>query len=354
MSVNPRRDPTIGEPPSGNAAILIVDDEPSNVGLLARILARAGYHDVRTATDPVEGLRLFTERQPDIVLLDMHMPQMDGIALMQRVQSTLAPNDFVPVVILTGDLSNDVRQRALALGAIDFITKPFEGHEVLLRIRNLLQTRMLHRALRAQNEELEVRVRERTSDLELARLDMLERLARASDFRDDQTGEHTRRVGRLAERIALELGLGLDAAGTIGRAAMLHDIGKIGIPDGILLKPSGLTQEEFSIIRRHTHIGRDILSGSPAPLLQVAATIAFTHHERWDGRGYEGMIGEQTPLEGRIVTVADTFDVLTNGRPYRSPSSLDEALDEMRSERGRQFDPTVLDAFLVTIITQQT
>jgi len=333
-------------PVQDDARILIVDDEPSNLRLLARILDRGGYRAVHTAPDAVAGVRAFADVAPDIVLLDLHMPGLDGISLMQQLQATLDPTDFVPFIILTGDFSLDVRQRALARGAMDFITKPFEGGEVLLRIRNLLHTRRLHRELRVRNEELEQRVHERTAELEQAREDILERLARAADFRDDHTGMHTRRVGLLAERIAIALSMNADDADRIGRAAMLHDIGKIGIPDGILLKPARLTDDEFAIIRRHTRIGRDILAGSPAPLLQVAAVIAFTHHERWDGRGYEGMRGDETPIEGRIVTVADTFDVLTNSRPYRQPSTIEEALAEMRSERARQFDPDVLDAFL--------
>jgi putative two-component system response regulator len=215
-----------------------------------------------------------------------------------------------------------------------------------LRIRNLLQTRMLHRELRERNGQLEARVAERTRELEQARLDILHRLARAAEFRDDATGEHTRRVGRIAERIARALGLGADEADVVGRAAMLHDIGKIGIPDSILLKPEPLSAEEFDIIKQHTIIGRDILAGSPAPLLQTAELIAYTHHERWDGRGYHGMCEESIPIEGRIVAVADTFDALVNDRPYRAARSIDAAMEELKSERGAQFDPRVLDAFV--------
>lgn len=333
-------------PVHGNARIMILDDEHAYLALLEGMLDAAGYQRVRTTMVPADALRIFTEYQPDIVLLDMHMPQMDGIEVLRKLQLLVEPGEFVPMVMLTGDMSSAVRKDALASGAIDFVTKPFQVGEVLLRIRNLLQTRMLHRELRDRNEQLEVRVAERTKELEQARLDILYRLARAAEFRDDATGEHTRRVGRVAGRIAAALGLGEDDVHTIGRAAMLHDIGKIGIPDSILLKPRSLTAEEFDVIKQHTVIGREILAGSPAPLLRTAELIAYAHHERWDGNGYHGMSGDTIPLEGRIVAVADTFDALVNDRPYRSARTVDAAMDELRSQRGAQFDPEVLDAFL--------
>jgi putative two-component system response regulator len=333
-------------PMHGNARILILDDEHAYVSLLVGMLEAAGYQQIRTTLVPVDALRIFPEYLPDIVLLDMHMPQMDGVEVLRHMQQLLPPGEFVPMLMLTGDMSASVRREALAGGAIDFITKPFQVGEVLLRIRNLLQTRMLHRELRVRNEQLEERVRDRTKELEQARLDILYRLARAAEFRDDATGEHTRRVGTMAGRIAAALGLDAERSDTIGRAAMLHDIGKIGIPDRILLKPEPLTPEEFEVIKQHTIIGRDILAGSPAPLLQTAELIAFSHHERWDGRGYHGLSADGIPIEGRIVAVADTWDALVNDRPYRSAQSAGAAIEEIESERGTQFDPEVLDAFL--------
>jgi putative two-component system response regulator len=329
-----------------DARILIVDDEAANVRLLVRLLATAGYTNVHPTTSPVEALSLFAAVAPDIVLLDMHMPDMDGIELMRHLTMALAPGGFLPMLMLTGDLSPEVRQRALAQGALDFVTKPFEVSEVLLRISNLLHTRMLHSELQMRADELEVRVQERTVELEQARIDILHRLALAADYRDDATGEHTRRVGWLTERIGLQLGMPAATAERAGRAAMLHDIGKIGVPDAILLKGARLTPAEFEVIKQHTAIGRDILAGSPAPLLQVAETIAYTHHERWDGTGYHGIVGGAIPVEGRIVAVADTFDAITNDRPYRPAAPLHTALIEMQAQRGTQFDPDVLDAFM--------
>ncbi|CAN5856880.1 response regulator [soil metagenome] len=329
-----------------DARILIVDDEAVNLRLLQRILEAAGYTHVHPTTSPIEAISLFAEVSPDIVLLDMHMPGMDGIELIRRLTAMLTPGEFLPMLMLTGDLSPDVRQRALTEGALDFITKPFEVSEVLLRMRNLLHTRVLHYELRLRAADLEVRVQERTMELEQARTDILHRLALAADYRDDATGEHTRRVGWLAERIALRLDVGAAEAEMIGRAAMLHDIGKIGVPDAILLKGTRLTAAEFEVIKQHTTIGRDILSGSPAPMLQVAEIIAYTHHERWDGDGYHGLAGDVIPLPGRIVAVADTFDAIVNARPYRPAASMDAALLELREHNGSQFDPAVFGAFL--------
>lgn len=334
------------QPDHPSSRVLIVDDEPTNVRLLERILSRAGYTQVRTATAPMDALELINTFPPDILLLDLHMPQMDGLELMSRIRGRFPSDTFLPVIVLTADVAADTRERALANGATDFLTKPFDVVEVLLRIGNALHTRALHQELRQRNEQLELRVWQRTQELEQSRLDVLDRLALAAEFRDDATGEHTRRVGALAGMIARELGLPTRQIDVISRAAMLHDIGKIGVPDSILLKTHALTDAEFDVIRTHTVIGRDILAGSPAPLLQTAEAIAYAHHERWDGNGYHGMKADATPLPARIVTVADTWDVMRNDRPYRKACSFEYALDEIRTHRERQFDPAVVDAFL--------
>jgi putative two-component system response regulator len=331
------------------ARVLIVDDEGANLRLLERILARAGYTSALTTERSSQALALLDGSPPDIVLLDLHMPEMDGLELMAAIRNAFPAESYLPFVILTADVSSQTRDRALASGAMDFITKPFEVPEVLLRIGNLLHTRALHQELRLRNEELELRVRERTRQLDQARVDLLVRLALAAEFRDDATGEHARRVGAMAGLLARELGMPTQHAEIISRAAMLHDVGKIGIPDYILLKPEPLTPDEFAVMRTHTEIGRNILMGSPAPTLQVAEAIAYAHHERWDGRGYHGMVGGETPIAARIVVVADTWDVLINDRPYRRAWPLSAAMQEMMDCRATQFDPTVLDAFLELI-----
>jgi len=235
----------------------------------------------------------------------------------------------------------------LSLGARDFLTKPFDITEVLLRIRNLLETRQLQMRLQDHNLTLEERVRERTQELEEAQFEILDRLARAGEYRDDETGAHTRRVGMMSEQVALTLGLGAEMARVIGLAARFHDIGKIGIPDSILRKPGPLNPVERSLMCTHTQLGASILSGSRFNILQIAESIALTHHERFDGGGYtHKLAGESIPIEGRIVAVVDAFDAMVSDRPYRKARPLHEALEELERGSGKQFDPRVVAAFL--------
>jgi putative two-component system response regulator len=203
--------------------------------------------------------------------------------------------------------------------------------------------------IQSQNKSLEDKVRERTQELEAAQIEIIERLARAAEFRDDNTGQHTERVGQMAALLAQEAGLPDSLVSLIRRAAPLHDVGKIGIPDAVLLKLGKLTDAEFALVKTHTTIGARILSGSKFAMLRLAEEIAFSHHEHWDGGGYEGLSGESIPLAGRIVTIADVFDALTQKRPYKAAWSIGEALAEIERQRGRQFDPTLVDAFLRVI-----
>lgn len=328
------------------ARILIIDDQEPNVRVLDRLLRRAGYERLRATTDPKQGVALAVEFEPDLVLLDLHMPELDGFDVLDALRAAHPPDEYLPVLVLTGDETRQVKQRALAAGAKDFLTKPFQPTETLLRIRNLLETRLLHMELRRQNERLEVRVQERTRELEAARFEILDRLARAAEYRDDTTGEHTQRVGRTAALVAEALGLDAAEVELIRLAAPLHDIGKIGIPDRILLKAGRLTPEEFEIMKSHTEIGGQILSGSQIPVLVRAREIALTHHARWDGRGYPwGLAGEAIPHSGRIVALADVFDALTHVRPYKPAWTPAEAFDEVRRQAGGHFDPRAAAAF---------
>jgi putative two-component system response regulator len=286
------------------------------------------------------------ESAPDLVLLDLHMPQVDGFELMQRLGTLIDAGSDVPFLVLTADTTEETRRRALSVGARDFLTKPFDHTELLLRVRNLLQVKQLQDRLRETNTTLKAEVAERTRDLDQARLEVLERLARATEYRDDDTQEHAWRIGRVSALLALELGRPDHEVQLIRRAAPLHDIGKIAIPDAILLKPGKLSDDEFEVIKTHTTIGGAILSGSPSRLLRLAEQIALTHHERWDGRGYPiGLTGEGIPLAGRIVAVADVFDALTHQRPYKQAWPVDNAVDEILSQAGRHFDPSLVDAF---------
>jgi putative two-component system response regulator len=328
------------------ARILIVDDDRCNVELLESLLALSGYRHCTSTTEPRQVLPLFTELQPDLILLDLMMPHLDGFAVMRQLGPRIPEDAYLPILVLTADATPEATRRALAAGAKDFLIKPFDRTEVLLRIRNLLETRWLHLELRSQNRLLADRVKERTRELEAERVETLERLALAAEFRDDDTGQHTKRVGRISALLARALGLPEAHVERIRHAAPLHDIGKIGIPDQILLKPGQLTPEEFEIIKTHTTIGAKILLGSRSPLLQMAEEIALTHHERWDGGGYAGLAGEAIPLAGRIVALADVFDALTHDRPYKRAWPVEEALAWIAGQRGRQFDPAVVEAFL--------
>ncbi len=327
--------------------ILVVDDDPQNLRYLTRILGDAGYTGVKVTSEPRQVLPLFAEFHPDLILLDLHMPEMDGFEVMEGLRPWIPEESFLPILVLTGDGSPENKERALEAGAMDFLTKPFNASEARLRIRNLLATRQLHLQLQDHNLQLEARVQERTAELERARVEILERLARAAEYRDDDTGEHTRRVGQLSASLARVLGCPDDEVELIARASPLHDIGKIGVPDVILLKPAKLSPEEFEVMRTHTSIGARILSGSEVPLLRLAASIALTHHERWDGSGYpEGISGEAIPLVGRIVAVVDIFDALTHSRPYKPAWPVEEAVAEIRAQAGRHLDPGVVEAFL--------
>ena len=327
------------------ARILIVDDEEANVELLRRLLQRAGLTRVEWTHDPRTATTLYTQFRPDLILLDLHMPHKSGLDVLDDLNA-IAEASYLPVLMLTGDMTQEARQEALSRGAKDFINKPFSAEEVLLRIGTLLETRFLYLQIQSQNQMLEAKVRERTRALEAAQIEIIERLAKAAEFRDDNTGQHTERVGQMAALLAREIGLPDQQVGLIRRAAPLHDVGKIGVPDAILMKLGKLTREEFDLVKTHTVIGARILSGSRFPILQLAEEIAFNHHERWDGDGYAGVKKDDIPLAGRIVTVADVFDALTQQRPYKAAWSVGEALAEIERQRGHQFDPTLADAFL--------
>ena len=328
-----------------NARILIVDDEAANIEILERILTRAGFTRVRTTTESREAAALYVQHRPDLILLDLHMPHLDGLDVMDQLNE-IAEASYLPILILSGDLTPEARREALSRGAKDFVNKPFQQDELLLRIKTLLETRLLYIQIQSQNQLLEAKVRERTRELVEAQIEIIERLAIAAEFRDDNTGQHTQRVGQMSALLAKQLGLPDSMVSLIARAAPLHDVGKIGVPDSILLKMGTLTPQEFEIVKTHTTIGARILSGGKFPLLRLAEEIALTHHERWDGTGYAGLNGIDIPLAGRIVAVADVFDALTQQRPYKPAWPVTDAIAEIARQRERQFDPGVVDAFL--------
>ena len=335
------------DPTKRGARLLIVDDEDTNLRILDRILRRAGFVHLLLTTQPADVVALFVEFAPDLVILDLHMPDLDGFAVMEQLRPQIPEGSYLPILIVTGDGTVATRRRALSAGARDFLEKPFDASEVVLRISNLLEARFLSLQLQRQNDSLEEKVLQRTLELQQAQVEILERLALAAEFRDDATRQHTRRVGDWSARLARKLGMPESEVELIRRAAPLHDLGKIGVPDQILLKLDRLTDEEFRTIRNHTSVGARILSGSRFPLLQLAEQIAQSHHEHWDGSGYTpGVGGEAIPLASRIVAVADVFDALTHARPYKPAWPVEDAIAEISRQRGRQFDPRVVDVFL--------
>jgi len=317
------------------------------VKLIHRLLAAAKYEDIVSTTDASYSLTLARVTPPDLILLDLHMPGFDGFEVLDGLKDVLAANQFTPVLVLTGDLIAETRRRALSLGATDFLTKPFDNAELVLRIHNLLQIRLLHLSLGRQKDALERTLSRRDAELEEARLEMLERLALAAELRDTETGRHMRGVGGLAESLARRLGIDDVTAAMIGRAAPLHDIGKLGVPDSALLKDGPLSEHETELMRSHTIVGERLLSGGMSMVMQTAAVIARSHHERFDGTGYPDMLsGQAIPLPARIVAVADVFDALAHDRPYRKAWPEEAAIQLILEGSGTHFDPAVVSAFM--------
>ncbi len=333
--------------------VLIVDGMPENVFRLTGIFHSAGYTEVEGYNQIEQALDSVREFQPDLVVLDLTLNGRKGFEFLRGLPST-SYSAFLPVLVITHQADHAAREAAMMLGATDFITLPHNSFDIILRARNLLQTRALHDALQERNRLLEGEVAERTRGLEnaqfelkAAQLDVIERLAMAGEHHDDDSGAHTRRVAQTCRRIARQLGLPDSHVELIFRAAPLHDVGKIGISDTILLKPGKLTPEEFDIIKRHCEIGAQLLSHGRSDFLRTARTIALYHHERFDGTGYpHGLKGIGIPLEGRILAVADVYDALTNERPYKKAWPVEEARAEIERQAGKQFDPQIVQAFL--------
>lgn len=346
------------EPQTRARRILVVDDDDATRRTLERALRSFG-HEVEHARDGVEGLAKLP-LDIDLVVLDAAMPGMDGFQVCARMR---ADTEFIdlPIIMITGMDRREDRLRAVEVGVNDFIAKPFELAELQLRSSWLLRLKEARDDIKEHGRDLERTVATRTRalrqaleeraaaqrDTHEAHLDTIRRLVLAAEFKDRHTGAHIERIGHYCELLAAGLGLSLSRVEVVRHAATLHDVGKMGIPDAILLKQGPLTHREWETMKQHPTIGARMLSGSPAQVMQIGRLIAATHHERWDGQGYpNGLAGERIPLEGRLCAVADVFDALTSCRPYRDPLPVDEALDMMIAQRNRHFDSTILDVFL--------
>jgi len=316
------------------------------------VLKTGGYQNLVSTTDPRQAGTIFHACEPDLIILDLHMPCLSGVEVLQDLTAASA-GTYLPVIVLTGDVTSESKRRVLGMGAKDFLNKPFDSTEVLLRIKNLLISRVLYKELKRHNETLEQRVHARTRQLAEAQLEILNHLAVVSEYQDDDTGQHTQRIGALAAALARSLGQTEQQVKLIRLAAPLHDIGKVGVPNHILLKSGNLMPSEFEIMQSHTAVGGEIFAKSRFPLLQLARQIALYHHERWDGLGYpQKLRGEQIPVAARIVAIVDAFDALTHGRPYKKAVSFQAARSEIRLQAGSQFDPEIVKVFL-NKVTQQ-
>lgn len=358
---------TVEKPVGSGSKILIVDDEAINIKVTKKYLEKDGHGSFITTTDSREAMALILEQQPDLVLLDVVMPNVSGLDILKEVRQDKRC-ESLPVVILTASTDPETRLTALHLGATDFLAKPVDPSELISRVRNMLVVKAHQDHLAAYAEQLEQAVQQRTYELAMSQKHVIECLARAAEYRDDDTGRHIIRVGCYAGLIADELGFPAERCKQIEQAAQLHDVGKIAIPDEILKKPGKLDAEEFELMRKHCTVGHKIiqpmsdrdahilrthpelgarmLNVGSSEIIRLAARIALTHHEWWDGTGYPiGLAGSDIPIEGRITAVADVFDALSSERPYKKPFPREKCFKIMADESGTHFDPDVLDAF---------
>jgi putative two-component system response regulator len=317
--------------------VLIIDDSPESIDVLRSVLG--SEYRLRVAINGSKAIEISESLNPDIILLDVMMPEMDGYETCRRLKEN-ANTANVPIIFVTTLSETESQLKGLELGAVDYITKPYTASLVRSRVR-------AHVALHRQSEELKELVRQRTHELLETRLEIIRRLGRAAEYRDNETGMHIMRMSHMTRLLALAHGLSEARAELLFQASPMHDVGKIGIPDSILLKPGKLTPDEWEIIKRHTTIGAEIIGDHGSDLIVLARMVALRHHERWDGGGYPGGLKHTNiPVEARIVALADVFDALMSVRPYKPAWTLDDTLQYIFAQRAQHFDPDLIDAFV--------
>lgn len=326
--------------------IAIIEDTRVNLLVMQRLVTRLGKHASHIFAEPESGLSWCLANAPDLIIVDYMMPDLDGLEFVRRCRAAEGLKD-TPILMVTAATEREVRYAALEAGATDFLTKPIDQHEFCPRVRNMLQLRasVLSSAHRA--DELAAEVRKATAEILYREQETVARLAKAAEYRDPETGAHIQRMAHFSVLIGKALGIPEEELSQLFSAATMHDIGKLGTPDHILLKPGRLTPEELVIMRQHATIGYEILKDSASPTLRMAALIALSHHEKYDGTGYPaGKAGDAIPLVGRIVAVADVFDALTSSRSYKPAWPLEKAYQHLQEGRGKHFDPRCVDAFV--------
>ena len=325
--------------------VAIIDDSDINLLLLSALVGKLGDCESIIFQESTKGLAWCSENTPELIIVDYMMPEMDGIQFISRLRAMAGKKD-VPILMITANDDKDVRYEALQIGATDFLTKPVDRIEFSARVHNMLALGASRRKLADKAAWLAEEVEKAVTAVHAREQELLFRMSRAAEFRDPETGAHIQRMAHYSQLIAQRMGLSEEEQQLILQAAPMHDVGKIGIPDHILLKPGRLTPEEFVQMKSHVIIGYELLKGSESGVLQAAAMIAVSHHEKFDGSGYPYMVtGNSIPLLGRIVAVADVFDALTSVRPYKEAWSLERASVFVREAAGTHFDPACVDAF---------
>jgi putative two-component system response regulator len=325
--------------------VLIVDDTEINLILFGALVKKLGHSESITFISSTEGLAWAQTNEPDLIIVDYMMPELDGIEFIRLLRETPG-KEGVPILMITANDQKQVRYRALDVGATDFLTKPVDKIEFLARANNMLALSDVRKKLADRATWLAEEVRKATSQIVLRERETVLRLSKAAEYRDPETGAHILRMAHYSELIARGLGLSVVDQELLLEAAPMHDIGKVGIADGILLKPGRLTPDEMEIMKQHAAIGYEILKGSSSKVLQAGADIARAHHEKFDGTGYpHGLSGLEIPIFSRIVAVADVFDALTSERPYKKAWTLEHATEHIKSNAGSHFDPACVEAF---------